>query len=260
MIVGLGLIAGVYAATVFVAQRWLLFPRPSLDGAPPRPHDALQVWLDVGGGRVEAWYLPPSGVAPPPSPVLVFFHGNGELIDYWPDDFDEPRSWGVGVLLVEYPGYGRSDGAPAQATIREAALAAYDWMRNEPRIDTERVVLYGRSLGGGAAAIVAAERPSAALVLESTFTSVRSFAHRFLAPEFLIRDPFDTLSVVKGYPGPVLVVHGDRDELIPPAHAEALARASRRTQLHVVPGGHNDCPRPWDLLRSFLTEQQILRR
>jgi fermentation-respiration switch protein FrsA (DUF1100 family) len=121
-------------------------------------------------------------------------------------------------------------------------------------------VLHGRSLGGGAAAIVAANRPSAALVLESTFTSVRSFAHRFLAPEFLIRDPFDTLSVVRKYPGPVLVVHGDRDELIPPAHAEALAQASRRSQLHLVPGGHNDCPRPWALMRRFLTERDVLRQ
>jgi fermentation-respiration switch protein FrsA (DUF1100 family) len=166
----------------------------------------------------------------------------------------------MGVLLVEYPGYGRSDGFPAQATITEAALAAYDWMSTEPRIDGERVVLYGRSLGGGAAAIVAANRRSAALVLESTFTSVRSFAHRFLAPEFLIRDPFDTLSVVQKYPGPVLVVHGDRDELIPPSHAEALAGASRRSQLHMVPGGHNDCPRPWELLRKFLTQREILRQ
>jgi fermentation-respiration switch protein FrsA (DUF1100 family) len=260
MILGLGLLAGVYFATLLVVQRRLLFPRPSIDGALPRPRDAVQVWLDAAGGRIEAWYLPPSGTSSRPSPVLLFFHGNGELIDFWADDFGEPRSWGMGVLLVEYPGYGRSDGFPAQATITEAALAAYDWMSTEPRIDRERVVLHGRSLGGGAAAIVAANRSSAALVLESTFTSVRSFAHRFLAPEFLIRDPFDTLSVVQKYPGPVLVVHGDRDELIPPSHAEALARASRRSQLHLVPGGHNDCPRPWELLRKFLTEHEILRQ
>ena len=107
----LGLLV-VYWAALFFWQRTLLFPAPSLAGAPARPHDAKSVWLETAAGKVEAWYLPPLVSVDAPAPLLLFTHGNGELIDYWPDDFQEPRRWGVAVLLVEYPGYGRSGGAP----------------------------------------------------------------------------------------------------------------------------------------------------
>ena len=88
----------------------------------------------------------------------MFAHGNAELIDYWPEEFDEPRRWGAGVLLVEYPGYGRSDGAPSQDSITESMLAAYDWARQHADVDASRIIPYGRSLGGGAAAIARTRR------------------------------------------------------------------------------------------------------
>jgi hypothetical protein len=72
--------------------------------------------------------------------VLLFAHGNGELIDHWPAEFDEPRSWGMAVLLVEYPGYGRSAGFPAQPTIAAAMAAAYDWIRTQPSLDANRII------------------------------------------------------------------------------------------------------------------------
>src|SRR5687767_12339778 len=113
-----------YWALLFFAQRSMLFPMPPVTGAPSRPPDAEQIWLKTSFGRVEAWYLPPIQSQQGRSPLLVFSHGNGELIDYWPEEFEEPRRWGVGVLLVEYAGYGRSDGSPSQASITEGMLAA----------------------------------------------------------------------------------------------------------------------------------------
>ena len=144
------LVVGAYWAFLFLAQRTLLFPAPAPTSGPPRPRDAQQVWLSTPTGRVEAWYLPPTGPAAEPAPLLLFAHGNGELIDYWPDAFDEPRSWGHAVLLLEYPGYGRSQGYPSQGTITTAAVAAYDWARAQPGLDSTRIVAYGRSLGAGA--------------------------------------------------------------------------------------------------------------
>ena len=125
---------------------------------------------------------------------MLFTHGNGELIDYWPEEFDEPRRWGVGVLLVEYPGYGRSDGTPSETSITEGMLAAYDWARQQAHIDASRIIPYGRSLGGGAAAILSVERPVPALILESSFSSVAAFASGFGAPRFLVRDHFDSVA------------------------------------------------------------------
>jgi fermentation-respiration switch protein FrsA (DUF1100 family) len=254
--VSVGAIA-LYSVAVFVGQRALLFPRPGVGGVPSRPLDAQQIWFGTEGARVEAWYLPPRphlGAAP----LVIYFHGNGELIDFLPADFDLPRAWGLGVLLVEFPGYGRSDGTPSQASIGATARSAYDWAIEQPEVDGSRIVAYGRSLGGASAAILAATRPAAALVLESTFTSVRSFAHGLFVPEFMVRDPFDSLSLVRTYARPVLVFHGERDEVVPFDHGQQLAAAARLAEFHRLPCGHNDCPKQWPVIRKFLEVNRLL--
>jgi pimeloyl-ACP methyl ester carboxylesterase len=254
--VGIALLA--YFVVVFLAQRWLLFPRPAPLASSVRPQDATQIWLDTKTGPVEAWHLPPLATPASPAPVIVFFHGNGELIDVVADDFQVPRSWGLAVLLVEYPGYGRSSGSPSQASIASAAVAAYDWVVAQPSLDRTRVIAYGHSLGGGAATILSAERKVAALVLQSTFTSVKSFARRFFMPEFSVLDPFESLPLVERYAGPVLVIHGEHDELVPKEHAVSLASSNPRSQLHWLRCGHNDCERPWEVIRAFLARGGVL--
>lgn len=254
---GLVLVA-IYWTLLFVNQRALMFPAPPVAGAPPRPSDARQVWLETPAGRVEAWFLPPTAKRPGRSPLLLFTHGNGELIDYWPPAFDEPRAWGMAVLLLEYPGYGRSAGRPSQHTVTDAILAAERWARGQPDLDASRIIPYGRSLGGSAAAILAAERPVAALILESAFTSARAFAGQMGAPGFLVRDPLDTLAAVRRFQGPILVLHGERDDIVPTDHGRALAAASPKATLRLFPCGHNDCPRPWTEIRRFLDAHGLL--
>lgn len=251
------IIVASYWTVLFFGQRSILFPRPPLTGAPSRPADAEQVWLSTSAGRVEAWYLA-SANDTGPAPLLLFTHGNGELIDYWPDAFLEPRTWGAAVLLIEYPGYGRSAGAPSEASITETIVAAYDWAKIRPGIDASRIIPYGRSLGGGAAAVLSLRRPVPALILESSFSTVAAFASGFGAPAFLIRDPFDNLAAVRKFSGPILVLHGDRDDVVPPRHGRDLAAASTRVTLRVMPCGHNDCPRPWREIRAFLIEHGLL--
>jgi uncharacterized protein len=251
-------LAIAYGAAMVILQRRLLFPRPPVAGAPERPKDAIQIWLPTAAGRIEAWYLPPVGPSVAPAPAVVFFHGNGELIDFLPADFAEPRRWGVGVLLVEFPGYGRSSGTPSERSITEVVLAAHDWTQGQAMVNPQKIIAYGSSLGGGAAAILASKRPTAALLLESTFTSVRSFAHRFWLPEFVVLDPFDTLAVISAYAGPVLVLHGKYDDVVPVRHAEELARAARHSELELVPCGHNDCPSSWPTIRRFLLTRGII--
>jgi uncharacterized protein len=254
--IGLCGVATAYLGALVLFQRSLLFPRPTVVGAPERPEDALQVWLPTSAGRVEAWYLPPVGAGP--APAIIFFHGNGELIDFLPADFAEPRRWGVGVLLVEFPGYGRSSGAPSERSITEVVLAAHDWTQTRAMINSQRIIAYGRSLGGGAAAILASMRPTAGLLLESTFTSVRSFAHDFWLPEFVVLDAFDTLSLLGAYGGPVLVLHGEYDQVVPVRHAEELARVARDSELELAPCDHDDCPSSWPRIRRFLVARGII--
>jgi len=256
-LVAFTLLAG-YWALLYFAQRSMLFPMPPAANAPAPPAFAEQVWLTASFGRLEAWYLPPAATHQGPAALLLFAHGNGELIDYWPDEFDEPRAWGMGVLLIEYPGYGRSEGSPSQPSITEGMLAAYDWAMHDARVDRSRIIPYGRSLGGGAATVLSLERSVPALILESTFSSVAAFASGFGAPSFLIRDKFDSESMVKKFKGPILIVHGERDDLVPPSHARVLAAAAGNATLKIVSCGHNDCPRPWTEVRAFLVRNGLL--
>jgi pimeloyl-ACP methyl ester carboxylesterase len=252
-----------YWAIVYTLQRRLIFPRPlTATNVAPGP-GVERHWLRIGGDsardgvagaagdRIEVWHLP----ATPPSarrPLLIFTHGNGEVIDLWPEAFEPLRQQGVGALLVEYPGYGRSEGTPSQSAITEAVVAAYDLAVDELGYPAAGVFAYGRSIGGGAASALATRRPVAGLILESSFSSIAAMAGSYLVPAFLIRDPFDNVAAVAAFDGPVLVLHGARDTLIPVDHGRRLAAAARRSELHLMPCGHNDCPRPWDRVLEFV--------
>jgi len=249
VIVSAVLIYAAYCLLLFLAQRQVIFPRYMIPSPAPMDLSAAGIepaWLDTSFGKVEAWYIPPAaGVAGAPTPAVIFGHGNGELIDFWPEALKRFSAMGVGLLLVEYPGYGRSAGSPSQESISETFTRAYDKLAARPDVDRARIILFGRSLGGGAVCDLAAKRPAAALILMSCFTSVRSFAIRYLAPSFLIRDPFDNLAVVRDFSGPVLVIHGRFDEIIPFGHGKALHEAARNGKMITYDAGHNDCPPDW---------------
>ena len=247
----------LYWTLLFFVQRSLIYPRPALATVPSRPADAEEVWLDLPSGRTEAWLLPARGTARGPAPVLLFAHGNAELIDHWADAFEPARARGLAVLLVEYPGYGRSAGVPTQSTIAAAMAAAYDWVATRPSLDPVRIVAYGRSLGGGAVSTLVPERRPVALILESAFTDTRRFARNVGAPALLVRDQFDNRAALLKYHGPVLVLHGEHDDIVPVEHGEALAAAAG-VELHRMPCGHNDCGRAWGVVREFLLEHRLL--
>jgi hypothetical protein len=245
----------------YLTQRSMIFPAPPASFADPATRERAAgelVWLDLPFGRVETWFLPATDAAEGPAPLLIYTHGNGELIDFWANEFTLLRASGMAVLLVEYPGYGRSGGKPSERTVRTTMLAAYDRFANDSRIDATRIAAYGRSLGGGAAAQLARHRPVRALILESSFTSVADMARRTGAPRWLVRDPFDSVAVVRAFRGPILVLHGRRDTIIPVEHGRALAAAAQRATLHEFDCGHNDCEPQWELVRTFLLDAGVL--
>ncbi len=258
-----------WAALVFLLQRRFIYPgaymdtRRVADGGPPA--GAERLWFEHADGRAEAWWFPAHGTEAEPASALVFFHGNAELIDDWPRLLQAlPDSLGVSLLLVEYPGYGRSTGTPTRATILEVATQAWDSVAARPEVDPARMVVMGRSLGGGPAAELARVREPAALVLQSTFTDIGRLAGRHsFVPASLIRDRWRPVEAVRAFEGPVLVFHGRLDRVIPYGHGEALAAARDRVRFETMECGHNDCPPPgdvwWATLREFLSEAGVVR-
>jgi pimeloyl-ACP methyl ester carboxylesterase len=266
IILGAVLLYVAYCSLLFLFQRQVLFPRHHI-GAPLGTAKGISgletMWLSTESGRVEAWFLPARmDHKGKPLPALIFAHGNAELIDFWPHEFTPLTALEIGVMLVEYPGYGRSGGRPSQKSITEAFVAAYDALVARDDVDSSRIILLGRSLGGGAVCALAAKRPSAALILLSTFSSVRACASSFFVPSFLVLDPFDNLALVRSYTGPILVIHGRHDNLIPYKHGIELARAAKLGKMITYDCRHNDCPPSWHGfwkdVESFLIDEGIM--
>ncbi len=255
----------VYAGFFYINQRAILFPRHLI--IPPATVSAVpgleELWLETSEGQVEAWYLTPlSEQAAEPSPLMIITHGNADLIDRWLPSVSGLRRMGIGVLLVEYPGYGRSQGVPSYSAIRETILLAYDTIIHHPKVDPQRIILLGHSLGGGAVSALASERPTSGMILFSTFTSVTALASEQWLPGFAVRDTFNSLAVVQEYPHPVLVIHGKHDRTIPYAHGVALHAAAQQSELLTLECGHGNCVENWELfwqnLRPFFVQTGIL--
>jgi uncharacterized protein len=175
--------------------------------------------------------------------VVAYFHGNGEdLADAVPM-VSLLRTLGVGVLAVEYPGYGVAGGTPSEQGAYAAAEGALRWLRTERGIDSDRVVLLGQSLGTAVASEMARRGSGARLVLISPFTSVADMARRRVPmfPASLVRHRFDTQAKAPAISMPVLIIHGTQDEVVPFAMGERLASVFPDVRFVPLSGGqHND--------------------
>ena len=251
-----------WCAALYCIQDRLIFPAdvaPRPMGDPPAGNTTV-IKLDIEtGGQVEAWFVPASSTrAGTPAPAVVFFHGNAEIIDYQTGMVAGYHRLGCSVLLPEYRGYGRAGGTPSERAIVADAVRFYDMLAARPGVDASRIVLHGRSLGGGIAAQVAAQRKPAALILESTFASAASMAHSYAAPSFLVRHPFRTDEVVAAIGVPLLIFHGTRDPIISVHHGRRLHRLAPASVYVEYDCGHNEFPCPrneqayWSEIAKFL--------
>ncbi len=253
-----------WAALLFIMQRSMMFPGKNLTlptlATGQIPEGVESIRLPFSDGFAEAWFI--RSPEAQPSSAVLFAHGNAELIGDALRDARALAELGMSVLLVEYPGYGRSDGKPSRESIGEVFLASYDWLVERPEVDRERVVGFGRSLGSGAITDLSRHRRLRALVLQSPFISAAHFARRYLLPGLLVRDRFNNLSALSSFPGPVLLIHGTQDRIIPHTHSERLARASQQAELVSLDCGHNDCPPNWaeymSAILDFLVRADVI--
>lgn len=210
----------------------------------PVPENAHAIWLDRPGARVEAfWFPPPDAHGGAPAPAFLILHGNYMPIDHFVEIARLYQELGMGALLMEYRGYGRSTGRPDPAALKADALAFFDWLAARPGVDPRRIGLHGYSIGGAIAGSILNERPVARLVLVSTFTSLRAIAAEKGVPGFVVRDIFRTADEIRRFTGPLLVLHGGRDRLIPDHHGKALAKAAAQGSIVIFPeADHSSVP------------------
>jgi hypothetical protein len=243
--IALSLVA-IYAIVVVAAwagQRRLMY-FPDRARASPADHGLPQVveleLVTVDGERVRVWY----GRAAEGQPTLLYFHGNAGS---FPDRANRMRDYlarGRGVFMMTYRGFGGSSGKPSESANVADALLAYDALRSRG-VAPRDIIVYGESLGSGIAVQVAALREVGGVILDAPYTStvdVGVKAYPFLPVRWLMADRYETLTHLPRVSVPLLVVHGDRDRVIPVSMGQAVFEAAGEPKRLVIlrGAGHTD--------------------
>ena len=255
----LALLPLAWALLTWLAHRSVYFPMRFPAG---NWHEAAElgvedVWIQSGKVRIHGWWKPVPGAAA----AVLFLHGNAGNVTHRARHIRAWQQAGASTLVIDWRGYGRSEGSPGESGLYEDALAAYEHLRGRG-YGPERILVHGESLGTVAAADLAARRPVAGLILEAPFPSARAVAQAvlpLLGPALIWG--YDTRRRLARVRAPVLVIHGERDEVIPFRLGRAVFEAAREPKsLWAVPAaGHNDIPEAAGpaypaRLRAFLAE------
>jgi pimeloyl-ACP methyl ester carboxylesterase len=236
-------------------ERLLFFPR-SLESR-PAPHPNLEdlTLLAVDGTRLRGWLVKGSGT---PAPLVIYFGGNAEEVSWLAGVASRFAGWSL--LLLNYRGYGESEGKPGEKELFQDALAIYDYAKLRPDVNPERIVAMGRSLGSGVAVHLAAHRPLRGVVLVSPYDSIAEVGRRhypFLPVSLMLRHRFDSLALAPKIDAPLLCLVATEDRIIPAAHSRVLFEAWRgaKTWREVPRSDHDSIsgePEYWRSIEEFL--------
>ena len=193
------------------------------------------------GTKLHGWFFP----LREKSPVILFCHGNAGNISHRLGNIQKLLSYGFQVFIYDYRGFGKSKGSPSRKGLYLDGLAAYDFLVKKRGISPDRIILFGRSLGAAVATEIAVQREANRLILESAFTSTKAMAQTM--PLFVLLSPFlpahyNNLEKINHITTPKLIIHGNRDEIIPFSMGERLFEAGGEPKaFYAIEGaGHND--------------------
>lgn len=244
-IIAAGLVLG-YLLIVVIAylrqDKMLYFPTNDIESTPNNiglEYDDLTL-KTKDGLDISAWYVP----AEDARGIVLFCHGNAGNISHRLDTIRIFHGLGLGVLIFDYRGYGKSQGRPEEKGTYMDAEAAWAYIVDTLGINPENVVIFGRSLGGAVAAEIALRKQSGVLIVESGFTSVPDLGKKFLPylPVRLIaKHKYETIDKVDKIVMPKLFIHSPEDEIVPYGHGEELfEKAGEPKEFLRIKGGHND--------------------
>jgi len=250
------LVAIGFPLLMYLAQDSLIFHPQRLDEsrrvALARTPAVESLFIHGADGvRLHAWHVKGD-------PLIIYFGGNAEEVSWMLDDAAR-RVPGAGWLLVDYRGYGSSDGSPSEKMLVADAIQWYD------HFNTERVYLFGRSLGSGVAVQLAAERQVAGLILVAPFDSLVEVGKRiypFLPVNWMLKHRFDSVALAPKMKVPLLCIVASHDDIVPPEHAKRLydAWGGPKRWVGLEGAGHNTTDSAlnyWPSIQRFLTEKPI---
>ncbi len=228
-----------------IVRKFLYYPlvlRPDAP-LPAYARDAREIFCEASDGNtIHGLYWP----ARSGRPTILFLHGNAQSVYEWALIREELEPLDCGLLLIDYPGYGKSSGRPREESLYAAGEAMLNWLLEEQSISENQLILFGKSLGGGVTTKLAPGRCLLGVVLESTFRSIPSVVDKLIpmlpADAVFKSERYASIERIDHITAPVLVVHGEEDELIPLAEGQALfEKANPPKDFYLVPGaGHND--------------------
>ncbi len=191
--------------------------------------------------RLHGWLFPLEGNGP----VILFFHGNAGNISHRLENVSFLLRQGLQVFIIDYRGYGKSDGKPSEMGIYMDGLAAYDFLVKQKHISPGRIVLFGRSLGAAAAVETALRREVKSLIIESAFTSTRGMARAiplFWPFSFFIPIHYNNLEKIARVMVPKLIIHGEADGIVPISMGRKIHEVAQEPKffMPLKGAGHND--------------------
>lgn len=239
----------VYAR--YIERRSIFFP---MKGIEARPNDVGLDYEDVyfkteDGLTLNGWFLK----YPKAKTTLILFHGNAGNISHRLEKVSILRNLGLNIFIIDYRGYGRSQGRPSEEGIYKDGLAAFDYLIIRSDIDKDKIISFGSSLGGAVAINLAKARPVACLIVDSSFTSAKEMGHKFFPyiPSFLFSTKFDSIGKVKTINSPKFFIHSLNDEIVPFEFGQKLYQTSSPPKEFLkILGGHNT---------GFLESQDLIK-
>ncbi len=190
--------------------------------------------------RLHGWFIPGKNA----KRTVLFFHGNAGNISHRLESIEIFHRLELNVFIIDYRGYGQSEGKISEQGTYRDAEAAWNYLINTQGINGQQIIIFGRSLGASIASWLASKHTPAALIIESGFTSVPSMGQRFypfLPIRWLTHFKYDTRQYVKNISCPVMVAHSKNDEIIPYDEGrEIFDAAAEPKQFLEMRGGHND--------------------
>ena len=233
---------GIVALLFFFQERLVYLPLRAWAATPAEIGLSYEeVWFEAADGvKLSGWFVP----AEPARGVILFFHGNGGNISHRLESLEMFHRLGLSTFIIDYRGYGQSEGNPSEQGTYLDAEAAWRYLVEERQIPPAKIIVFGESLGGAVAAWLAQTHSPQALILLSTFTSIPDMGaqtYPFMPVRLLARIQYNTLARLPEINCPVLIIHGQEDEIVPYGHGQQLFEAANQPKEFLeIKGSHNE--------------------